>query len=116
MPGFLLITGASRGIGAATAELAAAEGYVVGINYRTDEAAARRVRDSIAAAGGRACLCGGDIATGAGVSKVFEAVDASGVPFGGLVNNAGVVGAIEPFTAYTEQRLRHAPCPTRLTL
>lgn len=106
MPGLLLITGASRGIGAATARLAAKSGYVVGINYRADEAAARRVRDSITAAGGRACLCAGDIATASGVDEVFESVDASGVPFAGLVNNAGVVGAIEPFTAYTEQRLR----------
>jgi len=106
MQGFLLITGASRGIGAATAVRAAAEGFVVGINYRSDHAAAESVLQQILAAGGSAGLCAGDISNTAGVRAVFDAVDASGVPLRALVNNAGVAGTIQPFVEYTEERLR----------
>lgn len=108
MPGFLLITGASRGIGAATALLAAAEGFAVGINYRRDRVAAEAVRRQILAAGGSAWLCPGDISNSAGVRAVYDAVDASGTPLRALVNNAGVVGTVQPFTEYTEERLRQS--------
>jgi NAD(P)-dependent dehydrogenase (short-subunit alcohol dehydrogenase family) len=106
MQGFVLITGASRGIGAATARMAAAAGYVVGINYRRDRMAAEAVCQRIADVGGSACLCEGDISSMAGVRAVYDAVDANGTPLRALVNNAGVAGTIQPFTEYTEERLR----------
>ncbi len=55
MDPLILITGASRGIGAATARLAAARGYAVGVNFVRDEAAARGICDQIETADGRAC-------------------------------------------------------------
>jgi NAD(P)-dependent dehydrogenase (short-subunit alcohol dehydrogenase family) len=107
MDSFILVTGASRGIGAATAALLAARGHVVGVNFTRDEAAATAVCDRITAAGGRALALRGDVASEDDVLAMFAAVDGHGVPLTGLVNNAGVVGAIGPFTGYTAARLTH---------
>ena len=106
MQQLVLITGASRGIGAATATLAAEQGYAVGINYRSDTDAAADVARAVEAAGARALLLPGDVSTEAGVAAVFEDVDASGLELAALVNNAGVVGRVAPFTEYTTERLR----------
>jgi len=106
MQQLVLITGASRGIGAATATLAAEQGYAVGINYRSDADAAADVARAVEAAGARALLLPGDVSTEAGVAAVFEDVDASGLELAALVNNAGVVGQVAPFTDYTTERLR----------
>jgi NAD(P)-dependent dehydrogenase (short-subunit alcohol dehydrogenase family) len=92
MTGTLVITGGSRGIGAATARLAAARGYAVCINYRSDAKAARGVVDAIESAGGRAHAVRGNVADEADVVRLFdESERAFGLPTG-LVNNAGVVG------------------------
>jgi len=91
--GVCVITGGSRGIGAATARLAATRGYDVAITYRerADEAAAV-VRD-VEAAGRRALAVRGDIGVESDVVRAFEAADALG-PLALLVNNAGIVGSV----------------------
>jgi NAD(P)-dependent dehydrogenase (short-subunit alcohol dehydrogenase family) len=86
-----IITGAGRGIGAATALLAAKRGYAVCVNYLKNEAAARAVVDAIAAAGGRAIAIKGDVSQEADVVKLFEAVDWELGTVTALVNNAGIL-------------------------
>lgn len=87
----LLVTGGSRGIGAATALLAAANGWAVAVNYVGREDAARDVVQRIGAAGGRAIAVQGDVASEADVLRMFAEVDARLGRLTGLVNNAGVV-------------------------
>ena len=101
----VLITGASRGIGAATARLAAERGYDVAVNYRSDSRSAEAVCTAVEAAGRQALRCPGDVGSAAGVAAVFDVIDKSGLALGALVNNAGVVGHIMPFTEYTDERL-----------
>jgi len=87
----LLITGASRGIGAATARLAARRGWDVAVNYARDAAAAEAVAADVRAAGRRAITVGADVADEAAVLAMFRRVDAELGPLAGLVNNAGIV-------------------------
>lgn len=87
----LLVTGGSRGIGAATALLAAANGCAVAVNYVGREDAARDVVQRIGAAGGRAIAVQGDVSSEADVLRMFGEVDARLGRLTGLVNNAGVV-------------------------
>ena len=86
-----LVTGASRGIGAATARLAAARGYAVCVNYRTNAAAAQSVVKAIADAGGRAVAAQADVAIEADVVRLFETCDRELGRLTALVNNAGVL-------------------------
>lgn len=102
----LLITGASRGIGAACAYRGAREGYIIGLNYVANEQAAQEVAAGIRDAGGRAECFRADVGSEEGVAELFGQVDDAGVALAGLVNNAGVVGQIQPFTEYTDERLR----------
>ena len=90
----LVITGASRGIGAATALLAAERGYGVVVNYAGNVAAAERVCAAIHAKGGEAVAVRGDVAVEADIDHIFAAADRMG-RLVGLVNNAGT---IEPTT------------------
>lgn len=87
----LLVTGGGRGIGAATAHLAAARGYAVAINYRRDAAAAQALVERILAEGGRAAAFAADIADEADVVRLFADVDRTLGPLVALVNNAGVL-------------------------
>lgn len=87
----VLITGASRGIGAATARLAASRGYDVCVNYRRDAAAAEEVRRDIEAAGRRAIAVAADVGAEADVVRLFETCDRELGPVTALVNNAGVL-------------------------
>jgi NAD(P)-dependent dehydrogenase (short-subunit alcohol dehydrogenase family) len=87
----LVITGASRGIGAATARLAALRGYAVCVNYRRDREAADRVVGVIEASGGRAVAVAADVAVEDDVVRLFETSDKLLGPLAGLVNNAGVL-------------------------
>ena len=87
----LLITGASRGIGAVTARLAAARGYLVGVNYRENRDAADQVVASIRESGGTAVALQGDIAREDDVLRMFAECDRALGPLTALVNNAGVV-------------------------
>ncbi|MBL0143707.1 MAG: SDR family oxidoreductase [Betaproteobacteria bacterium] len=86
-----IITGASRGIGAATAILAASRGYAVCVNYLRNEAAAREVESAIKGAGGRAIVVAADVAKEADVVRLFETVDWELGPLNALVNNAGAL-------------------------
>ncbi len=85
-----LVTGASRGIGAAIAEALAEAGHPVVINYRSNEDAAREVKRAIEEAGGEATLARFDVADAAAAAAAIDALLADGPPIGVLVNNAGV--------------------------
>lgn len=87
----LLITGSSRGIGAATAVLAAERGYDVAVNYARDRAAADRVASTIRASGARAIVVQADVASETDVVRMFETIDAQLGRLDALVNNAGIV-------------------------
>jgi NAD(P)-dependent dehydrogenase (short-subunit alcohol dehydrogenase family) len=87
----LLITGGSRGIGAAAAVRAAQQGWDVAINYTRDAAAAERVAAQVRAAGRRALVIQADVSDEAQVLAMCTAVDKEFGRLGGLVNNAGVV-------------------------
>lgn len=91
MQPIVLITGASRGIGAATALLAAQRGYAVAVNYARNSLAADDVVRQIRAGGGSAIAVQADVAVEAQVLAMFEKVDAKLGPLCALVNNAGVV-------------------------
>lgn len=91
MSGIIIITGASRGIGAATAILAARRNYAVCLNYRTRAAAAQSVVDSILATGGSAIAVQADVALESDVLRLFDACEQQlGKPTA-LVNNAGIL-------------------------
>jgi NAD(P)-dependent dehydrogenase (short-subunit alcohol dehydrogenase family) len=90
-PRVLLVTGASRGIGAACARVAAAAGWDVGVNYARDRAAAERVADDVRALGRRACVLQADVGDEQAVEAMFRGLDAELGPLGALVNNAGIV-------------------------
>ena len=89
----LLITGASRGIGAATARLAAREGWDVVVNYANAVASARQVAHDVEAAGRRAVIVKGDVSNPADIDAIFAAADTLG-PLQGLFNNAGHVAGM----------------------
>ncbi len=86
----VIVTGGSRGIGAATARLAAERGYSVVVNYAGNQAAADAVCAEITARGGTAVPVQGDVSKPADIDAIFAAADALG-PLVGLVNNAGVI-------------------------
>jgi NAD(P)-dependent dehydrogenase (short-subunit alcohol dehydrogenase family) len=87
----LIVTGGSRGIGAATARLAAGRGYAVCVNYRENQQAADEVVKSIEADGGAAIAVSADVALEADVVRLFQTVDAQLGALTALVNNAGVL-------------------------
>jgi NAD(P)-dependent dehydrogenase (short-subunit alcohol dehydrogenase family) len=91
MNGVLLVTGGSRGIGAAVAALAAKNGFDVAVNYREDERAASAVVEGVRSNGVRGLAIKADVAVEADVVRMFEAVDTFG-PLKVLVNNAGITG------------------------
>jgi NAD(P)-dependent dehydrogenase (short-subunit alcohol dehydrogenase family) len=87
----MVITGASRGIGAATARAAGARGYAVCVNYQRSRDAAEEVVEAVNRAGGRAIALPGDVSSEADVVRLFEAVDAQLGRVTALVNNAGIL-------------------------
>jgi 3-oxoacyl-[acyl-carrier protein] reductase len=88
--GSALVTGASRGIGAAIAKALAREGWPVGVNFRSDEDAAKGVVEEIEQAGGRATALKGDVSDRAAADALFEALEQQFGPVLVLVNNAGM--------------------------
>lgn len=102
-PGVILITGGGRGIGAATARLAAGRGYAVCVNYLQDRDAAEALVKDI---GGKAIAVAGDVASEADVLRLFETVDAKLGRLTALVNNAGIVATRSRVDAIGAARLQ----------
>ncbi len=102
----LLVTGGSRGIGAATARLAAAQGWDVAVNYTRDAGAAQAVAADVQALGRRALVLQADVAQHAKVLAMFAAIDQAWGPLTGLVNNAGVVDVPARVDAMSPERLQ----------
>jgi NAD(P)-dependent dehydrogenase (short-subunit alcohol dehydrogenase family) len=104
----VIVTGASRGIGAATAILAAREGWQVCLNYRSHPSDAEATLSAVRAHGVRAIAVAADVADEAAVVAMFERCDRELAPLGGLVNNAGYLGGesdIEEFNAVEMRKL-----------
>ncbi|MBL8700858.1 MAG: SDR family oxidoreductase [Alphaproteobacteria bacterium] len=104
----LIVTGASRGIGAATARLAAREGWRVGVNYNSHADEAEAVVATIRGDGGTAVALRADMSDEAQIVAMFERCDRELGALGGLVNNAGYLGGehrIEDFDAARMRRL-----------
>ena len=93
MDGVLIVTGGSRGIGAATAKIAASRGYAVCVNYRSGREEAEQVVREIAEAGGRAVAVQADIASESEVEALFREVDSRLGRVAALVNNAATLEA-----------------------
>ncbi len=102
----LLITGGGRGIGAATALLAAAQGWAVAVNYAQDAESAAHVVSQIAQAGGQAQAFQANVADEAQVLAMFKAIDERMGRLAGLVNNAGVVDVYARVDQMSVARLR----------
>ena len=92
--GAIIVTGGSRGIGAAICKRLASDGYAVLVNFAHGADAAAAVVDAITAQGGRAVACQADVADEADVAAMFEMAARELGPVVGLVNNAGVLGEI----------------------
>jgi NAD(P)-dependent dehydrogenase (short-subunit alcohol dehydrogenase family) len=102
----LLVTGGSRGIGAATALLAAGKGYAIAVNYASRADAAEGVVAAIRARGGKALAVQADVADERQVMAMFEQVDAKLGRLTALVNNAGVVDVPARVDEMSVERLR----------
>jgi NAD(P)-dependent dehydrogenase (short-subunit alcohol dehydrogenase family) len=106
MPEVMIVTGGSRGIGAATARLAGQRGYAVCVNYRRDAEAAAAVVADIEEAGSQALAVAGDMASEKDILNLFETCDAElGTPKV-LVNNAGIIDTQSRVEDYTLERLQ----------
>ncbi len=108
MKKIILITGSSRGIGAATALLAAEEGYGVAINYHHHKEAADNIVDQIKSKGSEAISIKGDVSVEADVLKIFETLDKKLGTLTALVNNAGILqeqSLLEHMTAERIQKM-----------
>ena len=101
----VIVTGGSRGLGAAICRKLGALGYPVAVNYAGNAAAAEAVVRAITSAGGRAQAFQGDVAREDDVVKLFEAAEGALGPLGALVNNAGITGGNNRVDAVTPETL-----------
>lgn len=106
MPGTVLITGSSRGIGAATALLAAQRGWAVCVNYLKESARADEVVAQIRAGGGKAVAVQADTSDEAQVARLFERCDAEFGTLDALVNNAGITGKAGNLQSHDAAKIR----------
>ena len=110
-----VVTGASKGIGAAIARHLAAEGASVVVNYFTSKQGADKVVGEIVAAGGKAIAVGADVSTETGIAKLFDETRTAYGRVDILVNNAGVY-AFGPLESVTSKAWRRDEQPTRLRI
>ncbi len=106
MSDVMIVTGGSRGIGAATARIAGERGYAVCVNYRRDDGAAAVVVADIEHAGGRAIAVAADMSSEPDVIKLFETTDRELGTLDVLVNNAGIIDVQSRVQDYTLERLQ----------
>ena len=102
----LLVTGGARGIGRATAILAAQRGWSVAVNYLSDEGAARRTVAAVEAHGRKAAAFRGDVSDEAAVVALFDSAEAALGPLDAVAINAGIVGPTERLAEMEAARLR----------
>ena len=105
--GAVIVTGASRGIGAAIARLVGANGFAVAVNFSTNRAGAEEVVREIVAGGGRAVAIQADVSREEEILRMFETTVRELGQIGGLVNNAGVTGGLHRVDAVTSQAITH---------
>src|SRR5271156_272065 len=103
--GAVIVTGASRGIGAAIARLVGANGFAVAVNFSTNRAGAEEVVREIVAGGGRAVAIHADVSREEEILLMFETAVRELGQIGGLVNNAGVTGGLHRVEAVTAQAI-----------
>lgn len=101
----VLITGASRGIGAAAATLAARDGFDVAIGYVKNDAAAQQVADAVRRRGRQAAIIQGDVARPEDIRRMFVQAEEQLGPITALVNNSGITGPIGPFANTTRETI-----------
>ncbi len=106
MNGLVIVTGGSRGIGAAVCRRLARDGYAVAVNYATRPEAAEAVVQDITKAGGSAAAFAGDVSVEQDVETLFGAAQDRLGPLAGLVNNAGIVGGATRFDALSLEALQ----------
>lgn len=102
----MLITGASAGIGASCAKIAAERGYDLALNYRSDDAGAKQVADSCRTAGAGVLLCKGDVSDPQAIADIYAKIDSEYGRLDALINNAGVVDQTAKVTDVTHARLK----------
>ena len=102
----LLVAGGSRGIGAATARLAAGQGYDIAVNYKTNANAAAKVVDAVKAAGRKAIALTGDMALEADIERVFDETAKTLGPITHFVHSAGIIGPASRLDEVTTETLR----------
>lgn len=103
MSGILVVTGASRGIGAAAATFGASRGYKVAVNYNSSPERAKEVVAKIRDAGGQAEAIQADVSTEAGATQLFKTVDEKLGPVTALFNNAGIIHKNARIADYTAE-------------
>lgn len=108
MSSVFVVTGASRGIGAAIAVQAGRGGYAVAVNYHRNAEAARAVVEQILREGGQAQAFAADVSTSEGACSLFSQVDDNLGRVDVLVNNAGVIGGVVPIEQIDQDTLTHA--------
>jgi NAD(P)-dependent dehydrogenase (short-subunit alcohol dehydrogenase family) len=103
--GTLIVTGASRGIGAAIATLAGKRGFSVAVNFSTGESEARAIVEKIISDGGSACAIQADVSREDDIVRLFETAENALGPISALVNNAAITGGFSRVESVTAEAL-----------